>query len=286
MDILNLEFLGGFPLRQDRLKFLQDSIVTTFKHVSRGPRVFLAMNANTGQPLFGNAYILHGCEITDNGNNTITVTAGAIFQEDEVFQVSQHTISKSGAALVLYHFNAEINDDPEGIREYANGDSNPTQQFRRAKLAFTAYANNGQYLNDLVNLPFTKVVVNATTMIAPRFADTYGPWKIEVQMINGWQNSHDGNVKLFYHLDGKVHVLCNAIYQPSGALPTEEQFFTLPVGYRPATNVQFFMGVFNGFRIYVHYLTNGVVKFLDQNGEPASELSTQPFELNHWFETA
>jgi hypothetical protein len=284
MDQLNLTFQGGFPLRQDRLKFMQDSMRDTITDMSYGPRILAAMNANNGQPIWSHAYVLHGCQITDNGNNTITVTNGAIFQEGEVFRVSQHTINKSTAALVLYHFQQEIIDDPEGVREYANGESHPTQQFRRARLAFTAFANSGDFLNAVVNFPLTRVVVNSTTLRCQRFADTYGPWALNIQLINGWQNSHDGQARLYYHHDGRVHVTLNAVYA-QGAPPSEEQFMTLPVGYRPASNVQFFMGVFNGFRIYVHYLTNGVVKFLDQTGEPAAELSTQPFELNHWFET-
>jgi hypothetical protein len=252
--------------------------------MSKGPRVFAAMDVNTGKPIFGNAYVLHGCEITDNGNNTLSISEGAIFQDGEVYSVREHTINKSNAALVVYHFAQEIIDDPEGVREYANGENHPTQQFRRAKLTFTAFGNSGDFLNAVVNYPLTKVVVNATTLRCQRFAHTYGPWRLDVQLINGWQNSHDGNASLYYHLDGRVHVMLNAVYA-QGAPPTEEQFMTLPVGYRPASNVQFFMGVFNGFRVYVHYLTNGVVKFLDQNNQPAAELSTQPFELNHWFET-
>lgn len=283
MDRLNLSEIGGFPLRQDRLLFMQNSIIKTFENIGRAHQVFLTMDAGTGQPLFGNAYVLHGCVITDNGDGTLSVTSGAIFQENEVFDVFAHTIAKSTSGNVVYHFNQEILDDAEGIREYANGVSHPTQKHHRAKLAFTNYATSVEALAAFLSISATKVTVSTNGWTRASFYDTYGPWKRTTNRQNGWQLSHSGTINLFYHRDRRVQVLCNAL-PISDTPPVNEVFATLPVGYRPTADRKFFIGVFNGFRVYVVYEATGAVRFVDNTDTPTSELLQQSFELNHWFE--
>lgn len=279
MNLLDLTKPGGFPLRQDRIKFLQDSIVKAFKSVGSGPRVFLSFDAGTGAPVYGQAYVLWGCEITDNGDDTLTIAEGAIFQEGEVFEVIEHTIATSAAAYKIYHFAQELIDDPDGVKEYADGETYATQKVRRAKLQFTTFPTNGDWLSALFFYPQTKVVVSIVDWTAPTFLSTLSIPVREISLTNNWNNSHNGKIKVQAHHDGRVDVIAH-LTPNAGVFPTNNVITTLPVGYRPQAELIHYLGYFEGASVFLKIATNGQCSFVDEVGASTDNVASKMFSLN------
>lgn len=284
MNILDLTQAGGFPLRQDRLKFLQDSITRAFAGLGNAPRILIAFDAGTGEPINGQAYVLYGCEITNNGDGTITVSNGAIFQENEVFDVIEHTIVFSTAANTIHHFNTELVDDPSGIKEYADGDSHPTQKIRRAKLQFTTYASSGDYLAALFTVAQTKVIATNVGGVwsAPTFLDAISIPVRTLAPTNNWNASHNGKVNLFAHHNGRIDVTAH-LMPNAGTFPSSNVLCTLPQGYRPNTELWHYLGHFGGEATYLKIATSGVCSFVDGANNVSSALEQLPISFNITF---
>lgn len=270
MNQLDLTQPGGFPLRQDRLKFFQDSVVSTFGRFGRGPKVLLSFNNDTSQPIYGYAYVLDGCQIVDNGDDTLTIAAGSIYHDGEIFEVVEHTITKAASAYVVYHFAPDVVDDPAGVKEYFNGISHATQKVRTAKLGYTVFVDAGAQLAALVSYPITKVVVSTGTWKFSTWQDTIKPPTRDLTRLNGWSTSHNGYVRCGWNFN-KVVEFDIALVPGIGSPPTSGQIASLPVGYRPAGDLKFDLAYYEAQNIYLLVKANGEVRVVD-NANADSDL--------------
>lgn len=262
---------GGFPLRQDRLKFMQDGIAEAFSHLGRGPKIALSYDSNQ-KPIFVNSYILHGCKVSDNGDGSASVAAGAIFHNGEVLAVEPHTLSLSVASYPLYFFDLEVTDDPAGVKEYFDGGSHATQKIRQAKLGYEVYPDAGAWLGAAISKPLTHVTLGNNSSVFTSTMDFNLSYGSEINTGNlpagggKWHISHAGKLLYWRNANGLVTVTCSLI--PVSGESISGLLCTLPNGFRPTYTViaQSRFDTGNGQTEYARIGTDGTVRLEWENG--------------------
>lgn len=121
MNRLKTTDTGGFPLRLDDFRWLNDAQLETFK--------------GTIKSLIGDANycILYGCLIADTKQNDIwTCSEGFVYFADEIFYVPAHQVTYSSGLLF---FEQDITfQSPEGLKTFQDANTHETYEYRRAKL--------------------------------------------------------------------------------------------------------------------------------------------------------
>jgi len=121
MNRLKTTDIGGFPLRLDDFRWLNDAQLETFK--------------GTIKSLIGDANycILYGCLIADTKQNNIwTCSEGFVYFADEIFYVPAHQVTFSSDYLF---FAPDVSyQSPEGLKTFQDANTHETYEYRRAKL--------------------------------------------------------------------------------------------------------------------------------------------------------
>lgn len=267
MDKLDLTHTGGFPLRQDRLAFMQESIRLAIGHLGNGVQALVSYDPSQ-QPQFVDGYVIYGCKITNNGDGTATVAAGAVFLNNQVYQVDDHTITLSTSANRWYYFMEEITDDPAGVKEYFDGLSHPTQKIIRAKLSFSNYGDGVAQLADLMNVlnNYLYVPESGGSFDPITFMECISPAPRNITRLNGWEDA-TGHLKVQRDLNGAVTVSISL--NLDGESISSGIIGVLPVGYRPATRQRILSDINSlGVRYYIGILTDGTIQQEDLAGTP------------------
>ena len=128
MNSLLVLVAGGFPYKLDDIRFVDDSYRDAFNNL------LLA---------WGTDFIVSGCEVI-----SYTVSAGYIMLNGELLKVDSHTVQGAG------FFQKQTTYDPNGLKNFKNGNVNNTYQKNRG----IAIANsgtlsvNGIRLDELVSI--------------------------------------------------------------------------------------------------------------------------------------
>lgn len=274
MNKANWTHTGGMPARQNLFGFIQDGIAETFKNMAKSKRIAGSYGADQ-KPVYGSAYIVYGCTITNNGDGTASVTEGAVFFNNEIYTVPAHSIALSVSLYVVYSFEEDIADDPAGVREYFDGDSHATQQIRQAKLGFEVYPDSTAYNIALFTKLTTRVAFGGNTAIQNRDYHVMYTEATPLRTGNilagggGWQTSHSGG--LFYKRDARGLVTVACSLWPVSGNSTSGLICTLPLGYRPTSNVYAFsrFNTGEGQNEYVKIGTDGTCRVQLENGTEA-----------------
>lgn len=261
---------GGLPLRQNLMNFIQDGILEAFGNVGRGPKVIVDYD-NTQKAVYSSAYVLFGCVVTDNGDDTVSVSEGAIFQDGQVLTVPAHIITKSESASQVYYFEEEITNDPAGFAEYFDGDSHHTRKDVHAKLVFADFGDGFSAVADALVKRLTKVIVSVNNDLFnehrfQQFMNIASPPVRTATLVNSWGTTHTGGITYWRDSNGIVTVFCSLI--PASGDATNELVATLPIGYRPTTAVRA-ISRFNtgeGKNEFLKAHTNGQLKLETDEG--------------------
>lgn len=139
MDQLISSGGGGFPYKLDDIRFTDDSYRDAFNNL------LLA---------WGTDFIVSGCDVI-----SYNVSAGYIMLNGELLKVDSHTIQGAG------FFQKQTTYDPNGLKDFKNGNVNNTYQKNRG----IAIANsgtlsvNGIRLTELISI--TNIINTVTTSI-------------------------------------------------------------------------------------------------------------------------
>lgn len=265
MDILNLNFTGGLPLRQDRLRWMQDSIRLAIGHLAMGPRALMSFDVSQN-PVYLDGYVIYGCAITNNGDGTASVADGAIALNNEVFQVDAHVVTLSVVAFRTYYFAPSYVVDSPGTVEYFSGVSHATQGKKRAHLTFTEYPTLIDAGDDFLTLANENVMVTEAggVFTFTDFMMAISPPPVTVAK-NGMWAATAGYVKVQRDVNGKVTLAINTL---SPGLHTDGVIAVLPHGYRPTSRHHVMFEIIGGSKLYIGILTDGTVIVEDDASDP------------------
>jgi hypothetical protein len=232
MNKLNLTSAGGFPLRQDRLEFLQIEVRAMLAGIAE------AFNTNT-DALDG--LVIHGCEIAQSGANVVA-TAGLVYFNGELWTAPAQTLPVvASPAYQIWNYAEELVDDPAGIKQYFNGDLIPTQKIRRAKLTHTTYGNATLYNAALAALQSAGFVVKAT--ISADSGDWSGVKRLKHNIQGEWQEITYSSVSwrnvpgsILYKKDISGNVTISGSKLNPSVSPTSGLIGSLPAGFRPVAD--------------------------------------------------
>ena len=115
MNQFKTDIIGnGMPIVLDDFRFSDNIYRKSFEAIITG--------------LYPNC-IIHGCNLTDNGNDTATITAGAVALYGEICIVEEHTITYDA---LKYRFELLEDVDSTGYKLFANGSQHNTYLIRTA----------------------------------------------------------------------------------------------------------------------------------------------------------
>lgn len=126
MDKFITTDLGGLPLKLNDLRF-QDQAYR------------LALNDILKSIIGDDSAVIYGCVITPSGSNTYSVDEGAIYFQNELWHVYQHTFAWQVGEIPQWHFITEF--DAEGSKTFYNGQQFQTYQRRYAVVSVSTPAN-------------------------------------------------------------------------------------------------------------------------------------------------
>ena len=215
MNKLKTSNTGGMPFELDDIRWEQDAISDVLKGI-----------LDTFKPAGASGFILNGCTVTAVIDR-YKCTAGYVYFNNEVFKVDYHEVLY-GSLGCHYVFAIDISYDSTGHETFLNNSSYDTYEIRKAKLIVNT------------DVPFT--AGNFTQHDALSLQDN--AWHFvgetnEPAFWSNWDNSNNSQkVSFKKDLFGNVFLrgLCE-IAQVS-AINT---IFQLPVGFRPAQSITFFL---------------------------------------------
>lgn len=267
MNLLNLTAPGGFPLRQDRLNFLQEEVRLMFFQFAKA---FIADGAAIPD------VVVSGCDIELSGSNVVA-SEGLVYFNNELWYAPAASIPVVATPIYqIWYYAEELIDDPAGIKQYLNGSTNPTQKIRRAKLTLGTYGSGTAYNAALTALQASSFVVKSTTnadaadwsSVIRLSGNIHGRWA-ELQYSSvAWRNI-PGAILYKKDLAGNVTV-CGSKLNPATS-PTSGLIGNLPVGFRPETDVVCFWG-YSGSPKFVKIQPDGDVQVINDdlsNSPPA-----------------
>ena len=202
MDKINI-YLGGDPLYNDDILFLQDSIREAFKGM-------LAGISNTD----GDSFILQGCVISYDGI-TYNITAGWICFKGEICKVDAHTVTAPN------FWNLLVTYDADGNQVYDDATIHDTQEVRKVKMYTT---DTGAAVASAAML---RIESKLTTLLA-----TANAWTTTLTFEATFGNYGVPYANLAYRLNpltGKVEFRGHIKKAPGVSVTADTKLFTITV---------------------------------------------------------
>lgn len=199
--------IGGHPLSQTDLRYMQDAIFEAFKGIAS-----LAGSSLT------DTYILYGCDVTVAGLLSYNVSEGFMIYQGEVCKVDAHTFT--GALLTAKWNVSEAVFDAGSSRAYKSGAVYETRQIRKAKLV-NLIGGGGVLYGDVkrFNVKLLDVLATAYSWQELAFSSPFENY--EAAGVN------DCKVKLD-KINGIVHMKGRFKRSPAISLAADVQVATLP----------------------------------------------------------
>jgi|GEM_PF-6838190 len=216
MDKLEIMQPVGFPLRQDRIEFMQTAL--------RNGIIMLGKAINSGAP--ANAYIVSGCVFSISGG-TYSVTAGIMVFNGEPCAVPAH----SGSTNTNYYWYID-EENANTAQTFADASSQYPDHTRQAKIG--ASASGSTYTTN----------TGSGLWIPTANVPGLTPAWIDMSPLNGWTTNVVGYYHAAYRIfpeSGRVE-LRGAIENPLTPA-TADTFFTLPSA--PAKAIAFLARLFS-----------------------------------------
>lgn len=196
-----LTFTGGEPdinwddLNRDE-RANRDALFAIFADFDYGPNV---------------NFIISGCVATVTTGVNVSVTAGYIFLNGEILEVEAQVVA-NGGTLDLYKYVKEITYDSNGDKTFNDGTPRQTWQKNRGKVEAATAPILSTELDVVDGDRF-----RAGTWQTPSFVNSWGASPAGFQYRIGMGGSLEFRGGL------------------NGSVATATTIFTLPTGYRPAT---------------------------------------------------
>ncbi|MDP2723215.1 MAG: hypothetical protein Q8O72_10690 [Bacteroidales bacterium] len=197
MNKLKTTDIGGFPLRLDDLRWLDDAQREAFMAV---------IKTLIGEYDYAR---LFGCDLIDTEQGTIECTSGYVYFNDEIFYVEPSWVNDSFNPSQMFFVEDVSYDTPAGLKTFEDTTTHETYEIRRATMV-------GSLTTPPASMPAYSP--NFITILKARL-DLYEPplitaWEVvpfttsNVSIVGGALSSVEGNMK--YKVKGKItHAIIN-----------------------------------------------------------------------------
>ena len=132
MNKLQTEFDGGFPFALGDLRFMQSANRNALASLARS----LFNYSGKEVPV-----IIYGAQISNNEIDTISISEGAMYFNNEIWHIPAHSITAPIPLPESPVWNLELSYDPNGDKIFYDGEMHRTYELRNAKLAMAASAS-------------------------------------------------------------------------------------------------------------------------------------------------
>ncbi len=119
MNLLKTDINGKQPIFLDDIRFNDNAYREAFASILKA----IGVDKNN---------ILHGCELTDNGGGSYSVTKGAVMIQSEVLKVDAQNFTCSN--LNDCYYKLQETDDPNGLRVFGNLATHNVWMVRKAQI--------------------------------------------------------------------------------------------------------------------------------------------------------
>lgn len=201
MNRLKTSDQGGFPLRLDDLRWMDNAYKEAFKGIMSSFGV-----------IDQKVILLSGCERTVN-NNMITISSGFISIAGEIYAVSEQTYNNPISSLEYWEVNVQY--DAAGLKQFLDNTTHETYEIRTARIAVGPSVPQGsteysamETIYDIINKNVDTVPVGAIIM----WSGTAGSVPIGYSVCDGSNNTPDLRGRFVVGYDPRVQNPNNGVW--------------------------------------------------------------------------